>query len=79
MSRYINPYTDFGFKKLFGSELNKELLRGFLNALLEEAKQLPDDKMQAKLAIARNFKNAGLDIAFIAQNTGLTINEINNL
>lgn len=22
---YINPYTDFGFKKLFGTELNKEL------------------------------------------------------
>ncbi len=36
MSRYINPYTDFGFKKLFGSELNKELLIGFLNALLED-------------------------------------------
>ena len=43
MSKYINPYTDFGFKKLFGSELNKELLIGFLNALFEEAKQLPDD------------------------------------
>lgn len=24
--RYINPYTDFGFKKLFGTEMNKELL-----------------------------------------------------
>ena len=23
-TRYINPYTDFGFKKLFGTELNKE-------------------------------------------------------
>ena len=22
--RYINPYTDFGFKKLFGTELNKD-------------------------------------------------------
>ena len=32
--RYINPYTDFGFKKLFGTELNKELLISFLNALL---------------------------------------------
>ena len=34
--RYINPYTDFGFKKLFGTELNKELLISFLNALLEK-------------------------------------------
>ena len=24
--RYVNPYTDFGFKKLFGSEMNKDLL-----------------------------------------------------
>ena len=23
MSKYFNPYTDFGFKKLFGPELNK--------------------------------------------------------
>jgi predicted transposase/invertase (TIGR01784 family) len=33
--RYINPYTDFGFKKLFGSAMNKDLLISFLNALLE--------------------------------------------
>ena len=32
--RYINPYTDFAFKLLFGTELNKELLISFLNALL---------------------------------------------
>ena len=31
--RYINPYTDFGFKKLFGTEMNKDLLMSFLNAL----------------------------------------------
>ena len=33
--KYINPYTDFGFKKLFGTEMNKDLLISFLNALLE--------------------------------------------
>ncbi|MCI7652922.1 MAG: Rpn family recombination-promoting nuclease/putative transposase, partial [Bacteroidales bacterium] len=27
--KFINPYTDFGFKKLFGSPLNKELLISF--------------------------------------------------
>ncbi len=32
--RYINPYTDFGFKLLFGTAMNKELLISFLNALL---------------------------------------------
>lgn len=34
--RYINPFTDFGFKKLFGSEMNKDLLIAFLNALLPQ-------------------------------------------
>ena len=37
--RYINPYTDFGFKKLFGTELNKDLLISFLNALLSGKKK----------------------------------------
>lgn len=31
--RYINPYTDFGFKKLFGTDMNKELLISFLNSV----------------------------------------------
>ena len=31
----INPFTDWGFKYLFGREENKELLKGFLNLLLE--------------------------------------------
>ena len=31
---YVNPYTDFGFKMLFGSEINKELLISFVNSLL---------------------------------------------
>ncbi|MEA5488254.1 PD-(D/E)XK nuclease family transposase [Pseudanabaena sp. CCNP1317] len=29
--RYINPLTDFGFKRLFGTEPNKNLLIDFLN------------------------------------------------
>ena len=34
--KYLNPYTDFGFKKLFGTEANKELLIDFLNQLITE-------------------------------------------
>ena len=40
--RYINPYTDFGFKKLFGSAINKDLLISFLNALLEGKEEIKD-------------------------------------
>lgn len=25
MARFLNPYTDFGFKKLFGEEASKDL------------------------------------------------------
>ena len=32
--RYINLLTDFGFKRLFGTEPNKELLIDFLNVML---------------------------------------------
>ena len=32
--KFINPFTDFGFKKIFGEEANKDLLINFLNELL---------------------------------------------
>ena len=34
--KYINPFTDYGFKKLFGEEVNKDILLDFLNELLKE-------------------------------------------
>ena len=40
--RYINPHTDFGFKRLFGSEFNKDLLISFLNALLAGEQHIVD-------------------------------------
>jgi predicted transposase/invertase (TIGR01784 family) len=33
-ARYINPYTDFGFHKLFGMKANKFILKDFLQVLL---------------------------------------------
>jgi predicted transposase/invertase (TIGR01784 family) len=33
-AKYINPFTDFGFKKIFGEEVSKPLLIDFLNAVL---------------------------------------------
>ena len=40
--RYINPFTDFGFKKLFGSDVNKDLLISFLNEVLPKKAQIKD-------------------------------------
>lgn len=40
--RYVNPYTDFGFKLLFGTDMNKELLISFLNSLLHGREVIKD-------------------------------------
>ncbi len=40
--KYVNPLTDFGFKKLFGSEPNKSLLIDFLNQILPSRHQIKD-------------------------------------
>lgn len=40
--KYVNPLTDFGFKKLFGTEPNKGLLIDFLNQILPAHHQIQD-------------------------------------
>jgi len=40
--RYVNFYTDFAFKKLFGTEVNKELLISFLNSLFDGIEVIKD-------------------------------------
>ena len=40
---YVNPFTDFGFKRLFGEEPNKDLLIDFLNEVLRnESSRITD-------------------------------------
>ena len=41
-AKYLNPFTDFGFKKIFGEEASKPLLIDFLNALLPQADKIVD-------------------------------------
>lgn len=41
-AKYINPFTDFGFKKIFGEEASKPLLIDFLNALLPQQNKIKD-------------------------------------
>ena len=42
MGRFINPFTDMGFKRIFGQEATKDLLIEFLNDLLVGEKQIKD-------------------------------------
>ncbi len=41
-AKYVNPFTDFGFKRIFGEEASKPLLIDFLNALLPSNNQIFD-------------------------------------
>jgi predicted transposase/invertase (TIGR01784 family) len=58
--KYINPFTDYGFKRLFGEEPNKDLLLDFLNELLKEQEgkitelsYLPNEKLPISLGDRR--------------------------
>ena len=48
MPRFINPFTDVGFKRIFGQEINKDLLIDFLNALLDGERRVQDIKFLNK-------------------------------
>jgi predicted transposase/invertase (TIGR01784 family) len=41
--QFINPKTDFAFKKIFGSDQSKEVLLSFLNALLYNGEAIIED------------------------------------
>ncbi|MEQ8997236.1 MAG: Rpn family recombination-promoting nuclease/putative transposase [Coleofasciculus sp. B1-GNL1-01] len=40
---FINPKTDFAFKKIFGSKKSKEILISFLNAILYQEQEMIQD------------------------------------
>ena len=40
---YINPKTDFAFKKIFGSKQSKDILLSFLNAILYQSRPIIED------------------------------------
>lgn len=48
MSKFINPFTDVGFKRIFGQEISKPVLIAFLNSLLEGERIIVDLKFLDK-------------------------------
>jgi len=48
MGKFVNPFTDTGFKILFGQELSKPLLIDFLNSLLSGKEKIVDLKFLDK-------------------------------
>ncbi len=54
LKKYLNPLTDFGFKKLFFNELNKELLIDFLNEIILEEGKITDIQYQPTLQLGES-------------------------
>ena len=52
MGKFINPFTDIGFKIIFGQEFSKPRLLDFLNALLEGERVISDLKFLDKQQMA---------------------------
>jgi len=79
--KFINPFTDFGFKKIFGEECNKELLIDFLNELLhkEEGKIVSITYLKTeKLGISIESRKAVFDLYCENENGEKFIVELQN-
>ena len=48
MAKFINPFTDVGFKRIFGQDVSKPVLLTFLNCLLEGEHHIVDLKFLDK-------------------------------
>ncbi len=64
IEKYINPFTDFGFKKLFGDEKNKDLLIDFLNEILLEKSKIVDLTFlkNEQLGVSQSDRKAVFDL-----------------
>lgn len=77
MAKFINPFTEFGFKLIFGTEKSKPFLIHFLNAVLKDEpgyEEIVDIEYKDKESFegARTMKQEGISIAAIVRCTGLS-------
>ena len=87
--RFINPYTDFGFKKLFGTEMNKysDAERRQYEASQKEywdyTSTLETAEMKGvkkeKIETVLRLQRMGLSVEQIAQGADMSIDEVKKL
>ena len=80
MGRFINPFTDWGFKRIFGQEINKDLLIQFLNELLAGERHITELQFSDKEQIpeTKDRRGAIYDIFCKTDNGEQIIVEIQN-
>ena len=62
MARYINPFTDWSFKRIFGQEYSKDLLIEFLNQLLLGEQHIKDVKFKDKEMLPKDQRGIIYDV-----------------
>lgn len=60
MARYINPFSDWSFKRIFGQEYSKDLLIEFLNQLLLGEQHITDVKFKDKEMLPETKDQRGI-------------------
>jgi len=80
MARFVNPFTDVGFKRIFGQEVSKDLLLDFLNVLLAGERCITDitflDKEQ--LSVKEDFRTIIYDVYCLTETGEHIIVEMQN-
>ena len=69
MGKFINPFTDFGFKHIFGREMDKDILIEFLNDLLEGEYTIMDLRIMNNERLPRQSKEGRSSSISIARPT----------
>ena len=80
MGNFISPFTDWGFKRLFGQEYSKDLLISFLNDLLEGETHVKDVTYHDKelLPESKDLRGCIFDIYCEADDGSYFIVEMQN-
>ncbi|MBX2925085.1 MAG: PD-(D/E)XK nuclease family transposase [Chitinophagaceae bacterium] len=78
IGRFIDPLTDFGFKRIFGSALNKDLLIAFLNELFKGRKVIKDIiyNPQENSGPAKHYRKTIFDLICIGSDGEIFIIEM---
>lgn len=78
--KYINLTSDFGFKRIFGTDMNKDLLIGFLNALFDGRHVIKDVTYKQNEHLGSNIdeRRAIFDVYCLADDGSRFIVEMQN-
>ena len=86
LSKFLDPKNDVAFKKIFGTEKNKDILIRFLNDMLtfKEGGHIQEEgraegQKAALLKVAQSLFKQGLDVNSIQQITGLSKEDMESL